>query len=165
MTHRKDGADDGTAKVRAIIKNTRIALLTHVDPEGRLVAKPMATQDVDFDGTVYFIAERDSDQVQHLQQRPAVNVAYAGDGAWVSLAGAARVVDDVAKLRELWDTFTGAWLEGGPENPNNVLIEVTPDTAEYWDQPGGHKLTQVANLLKASVTGRRLKGDNEVVDL
>lgn len=156
---------DGAAKVRAIIEDTRIALLTHVDARGRLVAKPMATQEVDFDGTVRFIAERSSDQVQQLQQRPAVNVAYAGDGAWVSLSGTARVVDDVAKLRQLWDTFTGAWLEGGPENPNNILIEVTGETAEYWDAPGGTKVTQVANLIRTAVTGKRAEGEQGVVEL
>lgn len=158
-------SNDGAAKVREIIKSTRIALLTHVDGEGRLLAKPMATQEVDFDGTVRFIAERGSDQVRDLQQQPSVNVAYAGDGAWVSLTGRARVVDDVAKLKELWNTFTDAWLEDGPENPENVLIEIDADTAEYWEAPGGSKVTQVANLVKAKVTGKRAEGENEVVDL
>ena len=161
MTHAKDA----TEKVRELMKKTRTAMLTHVDAQGRLISKPMSTQDVDFDGTVRFIAERSSDQVQDLLQRPAVNVSYADDDSWVSLAGTARVVDDVAKLRELWDTFTGAWLEGGPENPDNVLIEIVPSSAEYWDTPGGGALTQVANLVKAKVTGKRIKGDNEVVDL
>ena len=157
--------DNGTAKVRQLIKDTRIAMLTHADQQGQLISKPMATQDVDFDGTVYFIAERTSDQVQDLQQRPAVNVAYAGDGAWVSLTGTALVLNDEAKLKELWDSFTGSWLEGGPENPNNILIEVTGRSAEYWDTPGGGKVTQVANLVKSKVTGDTIKGDKGVVDL
>lgn len=161
MTENKDG----TAKVREIIKSTRIAMLTHVDHEGRLVAKPMATQEVEFDGTVRFITERSSDQAQQIQRRPAVNVAYSGSGAWVSLSGTARVVNDEAKLKELWDTFTGAWLKGGPENPDNVLIEIDADTAEYWDSPGDHRLAQVANLVKTKLTGKRAEGENEVVDL
>ena len=157
--------DNGTAKVRQLIKDTRIAMLTHADEHGNLISKPMATQDVEFDGTVYFIAERTSDQVQDLQQRPAVNVAYAGDGAWVSLTGTALVLNDEAKLKELWDSFTGSWLEGGPENPDNVIIEVTGRSAEYWDTPGGGKVTQVANLVKSKVTGDTIKGDKGVVDL
>jgi general stress protein 26 len=156
---------DGAAKVRELIRKTRIAMLTHADEHGNLISKPMATQDVDFDGTVYFIAERTSDQVQDLQQRPSVNVAYAGEGAWVSLTGSALVVNDVDKLKELWDSFTGSWLEGGPENPDNILIEVTGRSAEYWDTPGGSKVTQVANLVKAKVTGDTIKGDKGVVDL
>lgn len=157
--------DNGTQKVRELIKDTPIAMLTHVNQQGQLVSKPMATQDVDFDGTVYFIAERDSDQAQELQQNPAVNVAYSGSDSWVSVAGTARVVNDEAKLKELWDTFSGAWLEGGPENPNNILIEITGHSAEYWDTPGGGKVTQAANFVKAKVTGDTLKGDQGVVEL
>ena len=83
----------------------------------------------------------------------------------MSLSCTARVVDDRAKLEELWGTFTGAWMEGGPENPENILIEVTGDTAEYWDAPGGGKVVQLVNLVKSAVTGKRVEGDNETVDL
>ena len=158
-------SNENIQKVRDIIKGTRIAMLTHVDEDGRLVSKPMATQEVDFDGTVRFVAERASDQGMDIQKNPNVNVAYSGNGAWVSLSGTARIVNDTDKLRELWSSFTGSWLEGGPENPNNVLIEIDADTAEYWDTPGGSKVTQVANLIKAKVTGNTVDGENEVVDL
>ena len=158
-------SNENIQKVRDIIKGTRIAMLTHVDEDGRLVSKPMATQEVDFDGTVRFIAERASDQGMDIQKNPNENVAYSGNGAWVSLSGTARIVNDTDKLRELWSSFTGSWLEGGPENPNNVLIEIDADTAEYWDTPGGSKVTQVANLIKAKVTGNTVDGENEVVDL
>lgn len=151
-------------KVRDLIKSTRLAMLTSTAPDGRLVSKPMATQDVEFDGDVWFIAERDSEKVRNIAANPAVNVSYASNDSWVSLAGNAEVVDDQAKLTELWNTFTDAWLEGGPENPNNILIRVSADSAEYWDTPGS-KVTQVANLVKARVTGKRFEGDNETVDL
>jgi general stress protein 26 len=156
--------EDKAEKVRDLIRSTRLAMLTSIGPDGRLVSKPMATQDVDFDGDVYFIAERDSDKVRNIGANPAVNVAYVSHDSWVSLAGVAEVVDDQAKLAELWNTFTDAWLEGGPENPNNILIRVSADSAEYWDTPGS-KVTQVANLVKAKVTGKRFEGDNETVDL
>jgi general stress protein 26 len=151
-------------KVRDLIKGTRLAMLTSVDEHGRLVSKPMATQDVDFDGEVWFIAERDSEKVRNITANPNVNVAYASSSAWVSLSGDASVVDDTARLAELWNTFTDAWLEGGPDNPNNILIRVDATGAEYWDAPGS-KVTQLVNLVKAKTTGRRFEGDNETVDL
>lgn len=156
--------DDRQSKVRDLIKDTRLAMLTTVAPDGRLVSKPMATQDVEFDGDVWFIAERDSVKVHNVEANAQVNVAYASSSSWVSLSGTAAVVDDHAKLQELWNTFTDAWMEGGPENPNNILIRVHADSAEYWDSPGS-KVTQVANLVKAKVTGKRFEADNEVVDL
>lgn len=159
-----DSATDPADKVRALIKDTRIAMLTSIDPEGRLVSQPMATQEVEPGSDLWFIAERSSDKVTNIRQDRRVNVAYSSGSSWVSVAGTAEVVDDTAKLRELWGTFTDAWLKGGPENPENILIRVAADTAEYWDSPGT-KVTQVANLLKAKVTGERFEGDNRTVDL
>ena len=158
---------DTTERERVVdlMRSSPIAMLTHLDAKGALVSHPMATQDVDPDGALYFIAERDSQKVRELEQRPAVNVSYSNRGSWVSVAGTARIVNDETKLSELWDTFTSSWLEGGPENPNNVLIEVDPDTAEYWDAPGGSKVTQLVNLVKAKTTGSRIEADNGTVEL
>jgi general stress protein 26 len=102
--------------------------------------------------------------VRNIEADPRVNVAYSSSSSWVSLSGSASVVDDPARLAELWDTFTDAWMEGGPDNPDNVLIKVDADSAEYWDSPGS-KVTQVANLVKAKVTGKTFDADNEKVDL
>jgi general stress protein 26 len=162
--------DDDTRKVAELIKDIRVAMLPHTDSTGRLVSHPMATQEVEFDGDVLFIAERDSHKCQDIAaQSPAkVNVSFSSGSSWVSLSGTAEIVDDPAKLEELWNTFTDAWMEGGPEAPNNVLIKVSADSAEFWDTPGS-KATQVLNLVKAKVTGERIDDgdlvDNKVVDL
>jgi general stress protein 26 len=151
-------------KVRKLIKDSRIAMLTMLDEQGRIVSQPMATQDVEPDADLWFIAERSSEKVANIRRDPRVNVSYSSSDSWVSVAGTAEVVDDVAKLEELWNTFTDAWLEGGPKNPENILIRVAADSAEYWDSPGS-KVTQVLNLLKAKATGERFEGDNKTVDL
>ncbi|RYU10212.1 pyridoxamine 5'-phosphate oxidase family protein [Nocardioides iriomotensis] len=156
-------AHEDAAKIAGLIDGIRIAMLTTQD-DGRLVSRPLATQDVEFDGDVWFVTERSAPWVSQLGAHPEVNVAYAGSSSWVSLAGTARVVDDPDRLREYWSAFTDAWLEGGPDNPDNVLVHVAAHSAEYWDSPGA-KVTQVLNLVKAKVTGERYEGDNEVVDL
>jgi general stress protein 26 len=155
--------NDDARKVAGLVDGIRIAMLTTHDGE-RLVSRPMATQDVEFDGDVWFVTERSAAWVGQLQSDPQVNVAYAGSSSWVSLSGTARVVDDPGRLREYWNTFTDAWLEGGPENPENVLVHVEAHSAEYWDSPGS-KVTQVLNLVKARVTGERYEADQGVVDL
>jgi general stress protein 26 len=164
MSEQTSSRDDAVAKVAGLVKGIRVAMLTSTDAQGRLVSRPMATQDVDFDGDVWFITERSAEHTRNLQANPRVNVAYSGSSSWVSIAGTATVVDDPERLGEYWNMFTDAWLEGGPENPENVLVHVEADTAEYWDSPGS-KVTQVLNLVKAKVTGERFEGDNRVVDL
>ena len=157
-------SDSDVAKVGELVKDIRIAMLTTTAPDRRLMSHPMATQDSEFDGVVRFIAERASQKVANLEASPQVNVAYSGSGTWVSLSGTARVVSDAAELEKYWSTFTDAWLEGGPGNPNNIIIEVEANSAEYWDGPGS-KVVQLLNLVKAKATGKRYEGDNEQVDL
>ena len=100
MTDETQDRQDRQEKVRALVKDARIAMLTSVAPDGRLVSKPMATQDVELDGDVWFVAERDSQKVRNIEAHPHVNVAYSDRSSWVSLSGTAAVVDDPAKLAE-----------------------------------------------------------------
>lgn len=158
-------ANDEQKRVLDLVDDAKIAMMTYHDPSGALVSKPMTTQETDFDGTIRFIAERSSDKVQALQADPRVNVSYSQNGSWVAVAGNARIVNDEAKLRELWSGFTGSWLEGGPENPENVLVEIDGESAEYWDAPGGSTVIALTNLVKSTVTGSRIEGDNAQVDL
>lgn len=152
-------------KIAELIKGIRIAMLTTEDAAGRLVSRPMTTQDVEFDGDIWFIARRDSELAQQIESgHVAANVAYAGDSSWISVSGQARVVNDVEKLREQWNRFTDAFMEGGPEDPNNVLILIEGDSAEYWDAPGG-KAKRLASLAKSLVKGQPMEGDNKTVDL
>lgn len=158
---------DGTKKVAELIKDMRFAMLTHVDGDGRLVSSPMTTQEVEFDGDIYFLAERSSHKGRDIEARsPAkVNVSYSSDKSWVSVVGTATIVDDRAKVAELWNTFADPWFEGGPENPNNIAIKIDAESAEYWDSPGA-KVVQLAQLVKAKVSGSAPDlGENETVDL
>ena len=82
------------------------------------------------------------------------------------MAGAdvAAVVDDDAKLKELWNTFAEAWLPGGPEDPNAVLIKVDVEHGEYWDTPGG-KVASLLSFAKTKLTGDTFDADHGTVDV
>lgn len=142
-----------------IMKETRIATLTYVDDAGRLVSTPMGTQDFEDPGTVWFITELDTDKVAAIRQRPAVNVAYASGTGWVSLAGNAVISEDRAKLEELWDPSVSAFMKGDAHTPNNGLIEVTADTAEYWESPG--RAAMLVHLVKGLVTDDRAQDEDD----
>jgi general stress protein 26 len=142
-----------------IMKETRIATLTYVDAQGRLVSTPMGTQDFEDPGTVWFITELDTDKVAAIRQNPAVNVAYASDKGWVSLSGQAVVSTDRAKLEELWDPSVSAYMKGDAQDPNNGLLEVTADTAEYWESPG--KAAFLVQLVKGLVTDDKAQDEDD----
>src|SRR4051794_6039088 len=124
-------------KLADLTKESRFVMLTTTDADGHLVSRPMSRQEVDLDADLWFIATRDSRKVDHIRANPTVNVTVTSGSSWVSLSGTAEVVDDLAKLKELWSTFAEAWLPEGPEDPNAILIHVDADFAQYWDNPGG----------------------------
>ena len=71
---------------------------------------------------------------------------------FVSVAGAATVVTEVAKKKELWKPAVQAWFPEGADSSQNVLIKVAPDHAEYWDSKS-NRLVQLFTLAKALATG------------
>ena len=156
--------DEQTRKVAELIKDHRIAMLTTRDPFGTLISRPMALQEVEFDGDLWFFAERGSRKVLHVGASSQVNVTVSGSGSWVSLTGEASVVEDVAKKRELWNAGAEAWLPQGPDDDSVVLVRVEGRSAEYWDTPG--RIATVLSFAKAKATGERYSGgENERVDL
>jgi general stress protein 26 len=156
---------DQTRKVAELLKGERFAFLTTVMKDGRLASRPMTLQEVEFDGDLWFFAERDSNPVRHITDSPQVNVGAGSGGSWVSLSGDAVLVDDVAKKRELWNSAVEAWFPQGPDDDSVVLLKVEGNSAEYWDSPGG-RLATVFSFAKAKITGERIEGgENEKVEL
>lgn len=156
---------DAVAKVAELARGIRIAMLTTVDEDGHLVARPMAQQEVEFDGDLWFFADRDSSTVTQLQANPHVGVSLSSSDTWVSICGTAAVVHDPAKAHDLWNSGVEAWMPQGPDDPSVVLLKVTADGAEYWDTPGG-RIASVLSFVKSKVTGQPYDGgENEKVDL
>jgi general stress protein 26 len=157
-----DTQDEQLAKLADLTKESRFVMLTTIDADGHLVSRPMSRQEVDLDADLWFIATRDSRKVEHIRANPTVNVTVTTGNSWVSLAGTAEVVDDLAKLKELWSTFAEAWLPEGPEDPNAILIHVDADTAQYWDNPGG-RVASLISLAKSKVTGQPYDGGDSAI--
>lgn len=161
MSHHEHGAEH----VHDLVKDQRTAMLTTVhDQTGTLASRPMACQQADPDGTLWFLAFADSEKVDEIRRSPQVNVAFTEEGKWVSLAGRAAVLRDPARARELWNDFAEAWFQCEPEDPRVAVIRVDGDSAEYWDSPG--KVGTLVGVLTAKVTGQRPDdGENETVAL
>ncbi|WP_404313323.1 pyridoxamine 5'-phosphate oxidase family protein [Agrococcus terreus] len=137
--------------VAAIMRDTGIASLAYRSAQGDLVSTPTGTQDFEHPGTVWFLTERGTDKVAAIEAAPRVNV----HDAWS---------DDRETLRELWDASASAWMQGGPDDPQNGLLEVTATSAEHWDSPGA--VAVAVQVVKGLVTKEQPElGDDDVVQL
>ena len=153
-----------------LIKPIRFGMLTHRHSEGMLHSHPLTTQNksLDEDASLYFFVSRSSEVGQRLREDGNVNLAYANPDkdTWVSVTGTARVLEDMAKKKELFNPIAKAWFPGGPEDPDMELVEVRIDEAEYWNVKD-NKLLQLLKMGKAAITGTRPKkmGEHEEVHL
>ncbi|MET4702684.1 pyridoxamine 5'-phosphate oxidase family protein [Frigoribacterium sp. UYMn621] len=153
------------ATVAELIKASRIALLTTVNDHGQLTSRPLAVQEVEFDGDLWFFSQDPSDKTTEIGANPQVNVSLESGKGYVSIAGTAEIVHDSAKVDELWSKRVEAWFPEGKEDPTIALIKVHADAAEYWstDDPKPVIFFKVA---KAAVTGGQPDiGENKTVDL
>jgi general stress protein 26 len=152
---------DDQQKLVDLMNDMPIAMLTTFGTEGPR-SVPMARQEVDPGAEMWFIAARDTQHVRAIQQEPRVALTFSSRDAWVAVSGTASVVDDVALLKELWNTFAEAWLPGGPEDPNAVLLRVDVTQGEYWDTPGG-KVASLLSFVKTKLTGDTFDADHGTV--
>ena len=150
-------------KLVDLMDDMPIAMLTTYGADG-VRSLPMARQQVEPSAEMWFISARDTAHTRAIQENPAVALTFSARDSWVAVTGRASVVDDEAKLKELWTTFAEAWLPGGPEDPNAVLIKVDVEHGEYWDTPGG-KVASLISFAKTKLTGDTYDADHGTVDV
>jgi len=167
MHHEGHTNEESLAKVRELIKGIKIAMLTTVEDDGTLRSRPMDTQEVEFDGDLWFLTEADAPKVDDVKHERQVNVVYANPDKqrYVSLSGPAQVVHDVEKKKQLWKPDHKIWFPNGPEDPNVALLKVRVQKGEYWDS-GSTAVGRLFNFAKGIVTGNpEDMGENEKLNL
>src|SRR2546421_1567661 len=96
--------DGAVKKLGKLIKGIDFAMLSTVCPDGTIHSRPMSTQQVEFDGDLWFFTGLDSGKVHEIRNDQHVNVSYADpkDNRYVSVSGRATIVRDREKAKQLW---------------------------------------------------------------
>ena len=139
-------------QVAEVLDAGRIGILTTRSGHGRLVSRPLAIIDREFDGTVWFFTPDPSPKVDDIKAHSQVNVAVETGKGYLSLAGEASIVKDAATIDEFWTTAAEAWFDEGRDDPTVALIKVDVDSSEYWvsNEP---KAVTMLKYAKAALTG------------
>ena len=148
-------------KLYKMIDDIEIAMFTTRRADGRIVSRPMATQKRASGADLWFVTDSRSPKLDEIRNDANINLAYYKDRTrvWVSVAGRARIVEDRAKIRELYQPDWRAWFgdEGGEkdgtaEDPRIVLVGVEVEEAHFLEvnKPMPVVLFEVA---KGMVTG------------
>jgi general stress protein 26 len=112
------------------------AMLVTRAPDGALRSRPMAIAGRHSGGVLYFATSIDAPKVGELEQEPDVNVALQAEKTFLSLSGRARVMRDRKLIDELWSPAWKLWFPQGKDDPSLTLIEIQPETGEFWDRSG-----------------------------
>lgn len=136
-------------------------MVTRSTSSGALHGRPMATAKADGNcSTLWFATNRNSPKIDELRSDSHVFLGYtnASGSEWASIIGQASVVDDRAKIRELYSSFWNNWFEG-PDDPNITLIRLIPESGEYWDS--GNKVIAMAKYAIGAVTGKNMESEDD----
>jgi general stress protein 26 len=144
---------DSRAKTFDILKGFSTAMLVTAGAEGRLKCRPMHIASIEEGaGQVWFLTGAEGGLADEVRGDGAVLLVLQNDNsAYLSLGGTARVVNDKAKVKELWKEPYKVWFPGGPEDPQIALVAVELETAEYWDNRGMNKLEYLFEAAKAYI--------------
>jgi len=123
-------------KLRELIKDIDYGMFTTVDDDGSLHSYPMSTSDeINFDGTLWFFTYAKSHKVSEIEHHQQVNVSFSSPDQqrFVSLSGTAELVKDRDKMRELWKPELQTWFPKGLDEADIALLKVNINKANYWE--------------------------------
>jgi general stress protein 26 len=142
--------------LRDKVKEVKIAMLTTYSAEEGFSSRPMGTADIDEEGNIWFFTNECSHKASEVSVENTVSLTYSdpNNQTYLSIVAEASLVDDKAKMKELWSPFIQAFFPKGLNDPKLTLLKVQPTDAEYWDSSSS-SMVVLFNLLKAVVNGKQ----------
>ena len=154
-------------KLREMIKDIDLCMLTTVDESDDLHSRPMSLNgDVDEQGNLWFFTSSNSHKASEIERTPNVNVSFIDTDQqhYVSVSGDAELVHDKQKIKELWKPILKAWFPDGPDQADIALLKVKVKKAEYWDTPSS-TIAQAISFVSAIFSGKQVElGENKKLD-
>jgi len=144
-------------KAFELLESFSTAMFVTVRGGGVLASRPMHVAATEKDkGEVWFFAGRGGSLAEEVAEEQRVLLAFQNDSsAFLSVRGKARLVEDRAKIKQLWKEAYKVWFPGGAEDPEIALVAVDAIDAEYWDTRGANKVKYLFEAAKAYVKGEK----------
>ncbi len=140
-------------KMAELIKKAETCFFTTTDRNGGHAAtRPMAVQEVDEQGNLWFLSADDSHKNAEIQANPTVRLYFQGDphSDFLTLEGIATISRDKAKIKELWKFILKTWFTEGENDPRITVIKIAPSQGYYWDNKHGKAIAGVKMLIGAA---------------
>jgi len=148
--------EEAISKFKKLVDDIKICMFITNNKDANHT-RPMATIEVEDDGTLWFYTDIRSIKVEEVATEKTVHLVYAHPGkeSYLDACGKATVVTDRQQIKDKWSPIVKAWFPDGVDDPNLALLKVTPTDAYYWDTTTG-KMVAFLKIAAAAVTGTKL---------
>jgi len=164
----KDTINLNMDKFIEMVKDVRVCMLITNDKKTETVSgRPMSISKIDADGTMWFFTRASSYKVEEIEESKNLSIAITNESSqnYLMINGIGNLVNDKTKMKELWSSILKAWFPKGLDDPDMILIKVTPNEVNYWDSSSS-TMVVLFNILKAIVTGKEYEeGEHGKINL
>lgn len=150
--------EEAQQKFKKLVKEISICMfITNTDADTNEHTRPMATIDVEDNGTLWFFTDLRSIKVEEVSKERKAHLVYAHPGkeSYLDVWGMATVVTDRQQIKDKWSPMVKAWFPDGVDDPNLALLKIVPYKNYYWDAETG-KMVQFLKMAASIVTGTTL---------
>ena len=125
-------------------------------------ARPMALQEVDETGRLWFISSTESHKNTEIENDNRVSLIFQNNGSYkfLTVSGYAQIHTDKPTIEKYWTSFANAWFDG-KDDPTVSIISVDPVDCNYWDTKDG-KIISFIKMSFMAITGA--KGDDNGIE-
>ena len=145
--------ENAKKKIKGIAEDVDFCMMATNLTVQPLSVIPMSTKEVDSDGAIWFLSNKDSDHNADIISDPTTQLLYSGTSEmkFLSVYGTSEIIHDRDTIAKLYSSADNAWFDG-KDDPNITAIKFKPSEAAYWSNDG-NKLVTLFKLAKAAVTG------------
>lgn len=157
-------SDDPKTRVWELMEKIGFCMFT-THRGGGIHARPMSAIVKPDEDAIYFLTDVELSKDDEIEANPDVCLAFADPSGqkYTTVNGRAEVSADREKIHELWSPFAKAWFKG-EDDPRIRVLRVTPEKAEFWDNPG--TIATYVSMVAAAVTGSKpTVGENRKVSM
>lgn len=150
--------NEAITKLQELVNKIDIGMLcTYPENDTYCHAVPMSRQEVDEDGSIWYLFSVESETYKNLQVNNKISVLFShvGDYEFLSINGIAEITEDKERIEKYWNKFVEVWFEKGKEDPNIRILKVSVEDAHYWDNKTS-KLITLFKVAASAVSGQKL---------
>lgn len=153
---------DADKDFHEILNDIDTGMLVTQTLTGELRSRPMKLAEVESDADLWFVTDKKSLKIDEIEANPQVNIACANGNRYLSLSGKLNLVEEPAKIEQMWKEAWRVWFPDGPASDSIALLHLEASHGEFWDNSGMKGIRYLIEAGKAYIAGERMETSSDM---